>query len=312
MSRLVEHDTKRPAAGVERRYRRGARMSAVSLCVNACLCIVKLLAGLLGHSMALIADAVESMADIVSSLVVWRSLHIAARPPDGNHPYGHGRAEPLAALIVAVMLFGAAVGIAIQSVREIVSPHRAPAAYTLAVLLVVIAIKESMFHLVRRTARRTGSGAVLADAWHHRSDAITSAAAAIGISVALFGGQAYAPADDWAALFAAGVIVFNGYRLLMPPLHELMDIDQPEIITQLREVAAGVPGVAGVEKVLARKSGLRYWVDMHVEVDPEMSVRHAHELAHGVKDAIRLALPHIEDVLIHIEPYNPGRSNGAA
>jgi cation diffusion facilitator family transporter len=280
-------------------------MSAVGLAVNVGLAVIKLLAGLLGHSMALVADAVESFTDIIGSLVVWGGLQIAARPADAEHPYGHGRAEALAGMIVGLMLVGAAIGIALQSVRGILAPHPAPAAFTLAVLIGVIAVKETMFQMVRRTARQTGSSAVLADAWHHRSDALTSAAAAVGITVALVGGPAYAPADDWAALFAAGVIVMNAYRLLRVPVHDLMDREPPHLIARVRAVALAVPGVADVEKILARKSGLRYWVDMHLEVDPEITVRHAHELAHGVKDAIRLGLPEVEEVLIHVEPHEP-------
>ena len=288
-------------------YQSGLRISVLGLFVNAGLGIVKLLAGLIGNSTALVADAIESLGDVVGSLVVWRGLKIAAQPADADHPYGHGRAEPLAALIVALLLFGAGGGISVAAIGEILAPHGPPAAFTFWILIAVVAVKETMFRLARRAARRSGSSAVYADAWHHRSDAITSAVAAVGIGLALFAGQQYAVADDWAALFAAGVIGLNAYRLLMPPLHELMDREPPEIIAQVRQVAERVSGVAGVEKVFARKSGLRYWVDMHVEVHPDMSVRRAHEVAHGVKDAIRLAIPSVEDVLIHVEPHNPGR-----
>jgi cation diffusion facilitator family transporter len=284
-------------------HRRGMRISLIGLLVNAALAIVKLVAGLLGHSYALVADAVESMADIFGSLVVWSGLRIGALPADREHPYGHGKAEPLAALIVALLLVAAAIGIAVQAVREILSPHYMPAAYTLWVLLSVVAVKEGLFRIVRRVAGEVKSSAVLLDAWHHRSDAITSAAAAVGISIALIGGQPYAPADDWAALFASGVILFNAYRLSKPPLQELMDAEPSEIIQQVRTVASAVPGVAGVEKVFARKSGMRYWVDMHVEVDPEISVRRAHGIAHQVKDAVRAQVPTVTDVLIHIEPH---------
>ena len=284
-------------------HRRGMRISLIGLLVNAALAIVKLVAGLLGHSYALVADAVESMADIFGSLVVWSGLRIGALPADRDHPYGHGKAEPLAALIVALLLVAAAIGIAVQAVREILSPHYMPAAYTLWVLLSVVAVKEGLFRIVRRVAGEVKSSAVLLDAWHHRSDAITSAAAAVGISIALIGGQPYAPADDWAALFASSVILFNAYRLSKPPLQELMDAEPSEIIQQVRSVASAVPGVAGVEKVFARKSGMRYWVDMHVEVDPEISVRRAHGIAHQVKDAVRARLPTVTDVLIHIEPH---------
>jgi len=290
------------------RYQRGLHLSIAGLFVNAGLGVIKLLAGLIGHSTALIADAVESLTDIAGSLIVWRGLHVAAQPADQEHPYGHGRAEAVAALIVALMLCGAAIGIGIEAGKELLGPAHHPAPFTLGVLLLVIGVKETMYQLARRAARQAGSAAMLADAWHHRSDAITSIAAAIGISVAVFGGPAYAMADDVAALVAAVVIVYNAYRLLQSPVRELMDIEQPEIISQVRDIARGVPEVADVEKVLARKSGVGYWVDMHLQVAPEMSVRKAHDLAHGVKDAIRRAMPQIEDVLIHIEPHRPARA----
>jgi cation diffusion facilitator family transporter len=189
-------------------------------------------------------------------------------------------------------------------VQGILTRHAVPAPFTLYVLLGVVVIKEAMFRFVGRVGRDVRSRAVATDAWHHRADAITSALAAVGISIALIGGPKYAQADAIAALGGAGVILFNAYRLLMPPLHELMDVVPTETVARARGVAELVPDVAGVEKVLARKVGLRYLVDMHVEVDREMSVHHAHEVAHAVKDAIRLAMPEVENVLVHIEPYN--------
>ena len=290
-------------------YQKGLRISVMGLFVNAGLGVIKLLAGLLGRSTALIADAIESLCDVVSSLVVWSGLQIARAPPDENHPYGHGRAETLAALAVTVMLFGAGIGIALEAISEIRTPGPTPAAFTLWVLVLVICTKETMFRLARRTAHVSQSSAVLADAWHHRSDAITSLVAAAGIAVAVIGGEAYASADDWAALFAAGVIWFNAGRLLKAPVQELMDKERPEMVARLRRIAADVAGVAGIDKVLARKSGLHYWVDMHVEVEPEMSVRQAHAVAHDVKDAIRAAIPSVQDVLVHLEPHENGHGS---
>ena len=277
------------------------------LLVNAGLGVVKLLGGLLGNSTALVADAIESLADVISSLVVLSGLQIARRPPDEHHPYGHGRAESLAALVVAVMLFGAGIGVAVEAISGVFDPGGLPATFTLWVLIGVILVKETMFQLARRTARATGSSLVLTDAWHHRSDALTSLAAALGIGIALWGGEPYAAADDWAALVAAGAILFNAARMLRPPLHELMDREQPEIVAEVRRVAADVPGVAGVEKTFARKSGLRYLVDMHIEVDREMPVWQAHNVGHHVKEEIRGAVPAVQDVLVHIEPHEAGR-----
>jgi cation diffusion facilitator family transporter len=264
--------------------------------------VIKLTAGIVGHSYALVADAVESFADVFGSVVVWGGLRIAAKPADREHPYGHGKAEPLAALFVAMLILAAGAGIAVQAVRELLSPHHAPAPFTLVVLLGVVVVKEVLHRVMKRAGGEIGSTAVLADSWHHRSDAITSAAAAVGIAIALFGGPGYEVADDWAALFASGVIVYNATRLMRAPLGELMDEQPPDLIRRVREVAAGVEGVAGVEKVFARKSGLSYWVDMHLEVDPEVSVRRAHAIAHVVKDAVRQRVPQVADVLIHVEP----------
>ncbi len=288
---------------------RGARASLVGLIVNVLLVAGKLTAGLLGHSYALVADAVESSLDVFGSFVVWRGLRIAAVPADDKHPYGHGRAEPLAGIIVAMMLFVAGVGITAGAVHELFTPAEVPEAYTLVVLLAVVAIKEGMYRYAGRVARQTGSATVNIDAWHHRSDAITSLAAALGISVALVGGPRYAHADELAALVAAAIIVLNAWLLARQPLGDLMDTHRPQVADRSRSVAESVPGVAAVEKIRTRKTGLRYLIDMHVEVDPAMPVREAHAVAHDVKDAVCRAMPDVQDVLVHLEPHR--RDNAA-
>jgi cation diffusion facilitator family transporter len=279
------------------------RATFAGMAVNVVLSGAKLAAGIIGHSHALIADAVESFADVFSSLIVWRGLIVAAAPPDEDHPYGHGKAEPIASAIVAAMLLGAALWIAITAFGEIMAPHRSPAPFTLIVLLVVVAVKESLFRFVSREGRAVDSSAVKSDAWHHRSDAITSVAAGIGISVSLIGGKGFEAADDVAAIAAAGVIAWNGWHLLRPALNELMDTAPgPEVIGQISRIAAATPGVDRVEKCFVRKVGYQYFVDMHVEVDPRMTVLRSHEIAHDVKDQIRAAVPAVSDVLVHIEP----------
>jgi len=286
------------------RLQRSVRATMMGLSVNVALAIVKLLTGIFGRSYALIADAIESMADAVSSVIVWRAMVIAEKPADKDHPYGHGKAEAIATAAISVMLLGAALFICSRSASEIRIPHRAPKPYTLFVLLGVVLIKEGLFRFVGRVGEEVESGAVKADAWHHRSDAITSAAAALGISISLVGGEAYRAADDWAAIFAAVIIAFNGYRLLRPALDELMDAAPKEDIAgRARTIALQVDGVRGVEKCFARKMGYGYWLDMHVEVDGGLSVAVAHELSHTVKDAIRAELPRVLDVTIHIEPH---------
>jgi cation diffusion facilitator family transporter len=281
----------------------GVRSTLVGVLANSLLAAAKGIAGIAGNSYALVADAIESAFDVLSSLVVLGGLRIAARPADEDHPYGHGKAEPLAAMAVAIALCTAAISIAIQSIQEIVVPHHAPAPFTLVVLILVVLIKEILFRFVLSQGERAHSTAVTTDAWHHRSDAFTSAAAFIGISVALIGGEGFESADDIAALAASGLIGVNGVRLLTVALREVMDAAPPaEVEAAVRLQASRVPGVAGLDKCFVRKMGLAYFVDLHVEVVGEISVRDGHEIAHRVKDAVRLANPMIADVLVHIEP----------
>jgi len=287
------------------RLQRSLRATFLGLAVNVALSAVKFLAGILGHSQALIADAVESLADIFSSIIVWRGLVVAETPPDEDHPYGHGKAEPLAAAGVSVMLLLAAGMIAYHSLVGIIEPRVAPSPWTLIILVVVIAVKELLFRFVLQESHHVDSSAVKTDAWHHRADAITSAAAFTGITIALVGGKGYETADNWAALVAAFVIAFNGARLLRPAFNELMDrAPDRELVRKIAAVAETVPGVANVEKCHVRKMGWQLFADMHVEVDPQMTVLRSHEIAHAVKDKIREAMPNVSDVLVHIEPLN--------
>ena len=281
----------------------GIRASGISLALNLVLAGIKISVGLAGNSYALVADGIESTVDIVSSLAVWGGLRFSRRPPDDTHPYGHGKAESMAAVFVAIALLAAAVIIAVQSIREINTPHHAPAWFTLPVLVGVVAVKETMFRWLERKGRRIRSSALKADAWHHRSDAFTSLAAFVGISVALVGGDGYEAADDWAALAACLVIAFNGIRLLRPAVDEVMDAAVPDpTLEEIREVAAAVEGVAGVEKCRARKSGTELLVDIHIEVDPDLTVRDGHAIGHRVVDRLRATEHPIHDVLVHVEP----------
>jgi cation diffusion facilitator family transporter len=285
------------------RLKRSLRTTFLGLAVNAVLAAAKMAAGILGHSHALVADAVESLADVFSSIVVWRGVVVAAEPADEDHPYGHGKAEPIAAAIVSTMLLLAAAWIVIGAFSAIAKPHSPPAPFTLIVLVAVILIKESLFRFALHEAVSVDSSAVATDAWHHRSDVFTSFAAAIGITIALLGGKGFEAADDWAAIAAACVVAWNGWRLLRPALNELMDRSpNREVVDRIRGVAEAVEGVVRVEKCLVRKMGYQYFVDMHVEVDPRMTVLRSHEIAHHVKDKVRAQVPRVRDVLVHIEP----------
>lgn len=286
----------------------GLRLSKLALAINALLAGIKIAAGVIGNSSALIADGIESTADIFSSFVVWGGLRVSTIPADENHPFGHGKAEPIASVIVSILLLGAAMLIAVQSLHEIVTPHRTPAWFTLPVLLVVIVIKEALFRFAFRTGRSLESTALKSDAWHHRSDALTSAAAFVGISIALIGGPGYESADDWAALLACGVIAWNGLRLLRGALDEVMDASvSPDVVTEVRKLAADVDGVAAIEKCRIRKAGLHLTLDIHVMVDGNLSVYRGHEIAHQVKDRLLASQHRINDVTVHIEPATQTR-----
>ena len=282
------------------------RATVLGILASVALAAIKVIGGLLGHSYALIADGFESMLDILSALVVLGSLRIAARPPTERFPYGFGKAEPLAAVAVSAVLLIVAAVLAVQSVREILTPHHMPEPFTLLILVVVVAAKEVMFRSLARTGEEIGSTAVRTDAWHHRSDAITSIAAFVGISVALLGGDGYESADDWAALLACAVIGWNGTRLFRAAWAELLDVaPAPEIVQRVRERAGSVAGVREIEKCHLRKSGLGLFCDIHVVVDAELPVREGHRIGHAVKDGLMEAVPELLDGVGHIEPEEP-------
>lgn len=282
------------------------RLAQLGLVINACLAVIKLMAGLLGSSYALVADAIESATDMLGSVVVISGLRIASREPDERYPFGYGRAESLAAAAVAAIMLGAAAGIAIEAIQEIRTPHHAPAWWTLLVLATVIVVKELLAKRGMAASASTGSVIVAADAWHHCADAITSAAAFLGIAMALLGGPGWEPADDWAALVAAAVIVVNGSLLLRTALRDLMDrAPESSLVDTVAEAALDTPGVSAIEKLKIRKSGTALYVDIHVQADPALSLHRAHILSGMVKSAIRLRVPAALGVLIHMEPYEP-------
>lgn len=284
----------------------GARVALLGMVANIFLAAAKITAGALGHSYVLVADGIESALDIAGSAIIWGGLKVAARPADETHPYGHGKAEPLAAVVVSLGVLAAAFVLAVQSVRQIFLPHSTPRPFTLIVLVVVVIVKELLYRIVNRLGREVASTAVQTDAWHHRTDALTSVAAFIGISIALIGGPKWESADAWAALFACALIGANGWRLLSPALHEIMDTaPQGKIIEAVCAAAGSVPGVLLVEKCLVRKMGVEFYVDLHIGVDETISVRSGHAIAHQVKAAIQQTDPRIADVLVHIEPAHP-------
>ncbi len=281
----------------------GLVVAGSAIAVNLVLALIKISTGVLGNSYALVADGIESTTDIFSSLIVFGGLQLSSKPPDENHPYGHGKAESLAAMLVSVFLIGAAFLIAVQSIREIRTPHSSPAWYTLVTLVIVIVVKELLFRRMYLVGETLDSSSLRSDAWHHRSDAITSLAAFVGISIALVGGEGYESADDWAALLACGIIFINGLRLLRPALNEVMDGAPPDAFEErVVALASGVEGVVNIEKCRIRKSGLGYLMDIHVEVDSEIPIREGHLIGHEVKDQLLDSDLPITDVVVHIEP----------
>ncbi len=283
---------------------RAIRTTQLGIIVSIVLVFVKAAAGHWGHSYALIADATETGADILSSALLWIGLKYSLKPADKGHPYGHGKAEPLAAILISLFLVAAAVWIGWNALGFINTPHELPQKFTLWILLVVIAIKEVLFRIVLRVGKNIDSQAVIADAYHHRSDAITSVAAFIGIIIAIAGGKGYEGADDWAALLAGCFIIYNAIRILRPALNEIMDsAPSPGIVEKITRDAACVPGVLDVEKCHVRKMGFDYFVDLHILVNAQLTVAEGHKIAHDVKNKLIKDNIRIKDTLIHVEPY---------
>ena len=275
-----------------------------SIVGNTCLAIIKGLAGVFGNSYALIADAIESTTDIFSSFLVLFGIKYSNKPADKNHPYGHGRAEPLVTFLVVGFLITSATIIAYESIINIQTSHDLPKSWTLFVLGAIIIWKEYSFRLVMKRSIETNSSSLKADAWHHRSDAITSIAAFLGISIALILGKGYESADDWAALFASGFILYNSYLIFRPALGEIMDEHlNDDLIEEIRKVSYQVEGIIDTEKCFIRKAGMKYHVDLHAIVDGTISVKEGHDLAHKLKDTLRTEIPELGHVLIHVEPH---------
>ncbi|MBA4300216.1 MAG: cation-efflux pump [Cyclobacterium sp.] len=274
-----------------------------SILGNAVLAGVKFLSGIFGNSFALIADGIESTVDIFSSFLVLLGLKYAERPADENHPYGHGKAEPLITFLVVAFLIISAFTIAWQSIKNIQTPHELPAPWTLIVLGGIIIWKEISYQVVINRSKKLKSSSLKAEAWHHRADAITSIAAFIGISIAIFGGEGFEVADDYAALLACGFILYNCYGIFRPALGEVMDENNfTELTKEIRKISLKVEGIEGTEKCFIRKAGMTYHVDLHAHVRGDLTVTEGHEIAHKLKDTLRREIPQLGHVLIHIEP----------
>ena len=275
----------------------------LTVCINIVLTAVKISVGLVGNSAALVADGIESCGDILSSLITWAGFQLSLRPADDSHPYGHGKIESLAGMFSGAALLVAAAVIAWNSILHILTPHHSPEWFTLPVLLAVIGIKVFLSKKVLALSEGVNSRALEGDALHHMSDAITSGAAALGITISLIGGKGWETADDYAALLACIVIVFNGGKILNAALHEVLDGNvATDLNAAMRVSALEVPGVADIEKCRVRKSGIGLFVELHVQVVGDTSVREGHRIGHAVKDHLKAVRPEVVDVIVHLEP----------
>lgn len=284
-------------------HKKATNTAWMSLVTNLLFALSKSIVGFFGNSYALIADAIESVGDVFASALVLVGFHYTKRPPDENHPYGHGKAEPLITFAVVGLLVASAVIIVLQSIENIQTPHKAPETYTLWFLGIIILAKELSFRFVNKRSNETKSTSLKADAWHHRSDAITSICAFVGISIAVYKGDDWAQADDWAAMIAALFILYNAYHIFRPALGEIMDEHvYDDFILLIRDEAKQIPEIIQTEKCFIRKSGMRFWVDIHIQVDSELTVFNGHEIAHRYKDLLIKKHPEIENVLVHVEP----------
>ncbi len=277
--------------------------SFISLLVNLMFALCKGIAGVFGNSFALVADAIESMTDVFSSLLVFLGIKYATRPADNNHPYGHGKVEPLVTfVIVGFLLFSSGI-ILYNAIDNIGTAHEKPKMYTIFVLLAVVISKECIYRFMHQKGQDTHSTSLNSEAWHHRSDAISSGMALIGIVIAIFGGEGYESADDYAAIITAGIIIFNTYLIFRPALGEIMDEHlHCDLEDDIRTLSKAHFPETETEKLFIRKYGMFYHIDMHLMVNPKMNVYDAHVLSHQVKDLLMKANPHICNILIHIEP----------
>lgn len=283
----------------------------MGLSLNLGLGVVKLVGGIVGQSFALVADAINSLGDSLTSVAVLFALWYAQRPADAEHPYGHTRAESVAASNVALLIIVSALFIGWEAVRRFSVPHTLPPTWTLWIAGSNVLIKESLYRYKLKVGRRVGSTAIIANAWDHRSDALCSMAVLIGLGIVRYGGPNYIWADEVAALIVVAAILWSGTRLLLQSSSELMDVQaDDEFVQQIRQAAESVEGVRVVEKLWVRKTGLEYLADLHVEVDKSLTVEQGHLIGHRVKDHLVASFAKLRDVLVHLEPYPHDNADG--
>lgn len=275
----------------------------ISIASSLILAVIKGISGNMGHSDALIADALESSSDVIASLLVLFGMYYSHKPADEDHPYGHGKAEALSTFGVVGFLLISATLIAYNGIQNLFIDQQQPATFTIYILLGIIVWKELSFRYVVNKGKKTNSLSLQADAWHHRADAISSLIALFGIGISIIFGAEYSKADDWAAIVSALFIVYNAYTIFRPALGEILDEHtHHDLIEKIRNMQNEVDGVIAIEKCLVRKTGMYYFVDIHLEVDGNISVEKGHKIGHDFKNHIMNKIPEINDVLVHIEP----------
>jgi len=292
------------SATSESNYRVAIRATLIGLGVNCTLGVVKLVGGVLGQSFALISDSVNSLGDSIASVFTIVALRYAQLPPDEEHPYGHTRAEAIAGLFIAVLILASACYVGWEAIVRIGDVHPLPPIWTLWIAAANIAIKESLYRYNKAIGKRTGSTAIVANAWDHRSDALCSLAVLIGLSVIIVGGVRWIWADEVAALIVAAAILWSGGRLLVGSISELLDPQaDADFVQQVREFSSKVHGVRAVEKLWIRKTGIEYLIDIHIQVDADMTVAVGHRIGHLVRDQLIAEFAAVRDVLVHLEPF---------
>jgi len=285
-------------------YAEVTRAAVLGLMVNLLLGILKLIGGIVGHSFALIADAVNSIGDVISTVVVLVALKVAQRPADAEHPYGHTRAEGIAASNVALLIIVSALFVGWEAIGRISGPRNIPALWTLLIAGANVLIKEGLYRYKIRVGRRTGSAAITANAWDHRSDAFCSLSVLVGLAAIRLGGPQYIWADEVASLVVAAAIVWSGVQLFRSSASDLMDVQaDSDLVNEIRTAAMSVAGVKNVETLWVRKSGLEFFADIHIEVDQQLTVAEGHRIGHQVKDRLLAEFSSLRDVLVHLEPF---------
>lgn len=276
--------------------------------VNVLLTVFKLIAGFLGHSAAMIADGMHSLSDLVGDVVVLVFTHISSKGKDRDHSFGHGKFETLATLIVSLLLIivGAnLMGDGIQSIWGIYRGETIPQPGYLALLAaaVSIAAKEMLYQATVRVGKQTGSTVVIANAWHHRSDAFSSIGSLIGIGGAIALGNKWTVLDPLASCAISIAIIVVGIRMATPSLAELMEASLPEEVLQgIIDTASAVKGVNNIHELKTRRNGMSYIIDAHIAVDPTISIVEAHDIATNVEEALRRKYGKETQINIHVEP----------